>query len=217
MKLPNIQSPSVTLLHYSTLLLLAALLLFSGLPLCLGQGTLQITFDGSPLQAPGTATLITNYSETGMLFTPIDSTDPASAFVRQGGGVPGYPVPDNGTAYLQAGLGSTLMFSFSDGSLFGLTSVDLAGYSDVVPDFTVEFVGYLFNGGTVSTTFSGSGITFQTFYFDSRFTGLTRVEIPNEPWSLDNLVISVPEPNLWQFTSLALGLAAAGAFKRKRS
>jgi len=149
-----------------------------------------------------------------MLFTPTGPYEPGNQFTRNGGGISGYP--DDGTPYLQAGSGDSLAFSYADGSLFGLTSVDLAGYSDAVPHFTVEFVGYLFNGGTVSTTFSGSEITFQTFYFDSRFTGLTRVELPNEPWSLDKLVVSVPEPQVWQLTALATGLAAAGAFGKRR-
>ena len=139
--------------HKTTLPLIASLF-FGVLAQCLGQGTLQITFDGPPSQAPGTQYGITNYFESGMSFTPL----PGDELGRNGGGIPGYP--DNGTAYLQGG---SLSFSFANGALFGLNSVDLAGYSDAVPDFSVEFVGYLFNGNTVTQSFSGSGIAFQTF------------------------------------------------------
>src|SRR5207245_852077 len=73
--------------------------------------------------------------------------------------------PDNGTAYLQAGSGTTLMFSYNGGSLFGVAAVDLAGYSTVVPDFSVPFIGYRPDGSTVSTNFPGTGINFRTVYF----------------------------------------------------
>lgn len=38
---------------------------------------------------------------------------------------------------------------------------------------------------------------FQTFDFANypQFSGLTRVEIPTYGWSLDNLVVIIPEPN----------------------
>lgn len=77
-----------------------------------------------------------------------------------------------------------------------MLAVDLGGYSTVVPDFTVNFVGYRSDGRTVATSFSGTGIDFQTYYFGSDWEfGLTRVEIPNYAWSLDNLVVSIPEPS----------------------
>jgi len=168
-----------------------------------GRGTFPITFDGPPAQPRGTAALVTNYYESGMSFTPIISTDRNSAFVRQGGGVSFYP--DDGTTYLQAGLGSTLMFSFTNGSVFDLVSVYLAEYSTVVPyAVTVPFIGYRSDGSTVTNSFTTDGIIdgtgpladFQTFYFDSQFTSLTRVEIPTSGWSLDNLSVSVPEPTI---------------------
>jgi hypothetical protein len=110
--------------------------------------------------------------------------------------------PENGTVYLQAGLGSTLMFSFLDGTVFNVVSVDLAEYSTVVPVLTVPFVGYRHDGSVVTTNMTPDGIIdgtgpladFETFYFDDRFTDLDRVEIPTHGWSLDNLVVSIPEP-----------------------
>jgi hypothetical protein len=108
--------------------------------------------------------------------------------------------PNDGTPYLNASVGETLMFGLQDGSRFGLTSVDLAGYSDIVPNFTIEFVGYHSDGSTITESFSGSGLNFKTYDFSSDWSsGLTMVEIPDDGWSLDNLVVSVPEPGIGAF------------------
>jgi hypothetical protein len=172
-----------------------------------GQGTLQITFDGPPIQAPGTGRIVTDYFESGMLFTATNPITHNVDFMRNGGGISGFP--DDGTAYLQGGP-STLMFSFTNLFLFGLVSVDLAEYSTYFSNepVTVPFIGYQLDGSTVTNVFTTDGIIdgtgpladFQTFYF-TNFTDLARVEIagPTDPlgglgWSLDNLVISIPEP-----------------------
>jgi hypothetical protein len=163
-----------------------------------GQGTLQITFDGPPLQPPGSDYFVTNYYESGLVFQPLPGS---YGFGRV---FPGYPAdPQDGTAYLRAALGDSLMFSFANGSLFGLASVDLAEYSTGQQyPITVQFIGYYADGGTITTSFTTDGIIdgtgpladFQTFTFGSGWTGLTRVEVPGYLWSLDNLVVAVPEP-----------------------
>jgi hypothetical protein len=167
----------------------------------LGQGTLQITFDGPPVQPPGTAYTVTNYYESGMSFRPLAGS---YGFGRVGASPVSFQ-PDNGSAYLQATLApaETLRFSFTNNSVFNLNSVDLAEYSTVVPNaVTVHFVGYRHDGSIVTTDFTTDGIIdgtgpladFQTFYFGKQFTDLDRVEIPTYGWSLDNLVVSIPEP-----------------------
>jgi hypothetical protein len=161
------------------------------------QGTFTVTFNGPPVQPPGTQSGVQSYYESGVWFLPFPGSE--FGFVRNGGGILGYP--DNGTAYLQAGFASTLIFGMEDGSSFDPVSVDLAEYSDVLRDpVTVHFVGYR-RDGTVLTddirtagVFNGSAPVFQTFTFDPAFSDLVRVEIPYPPWSLDNLVVSVPEP-----------------------
>lgn len=180
----------------------AGWVLFCFLAQCQGQGTLQITFDGPPVQPPGTAKIVQEYDEAGMSFTPIPGS--LYGFVRVGINPVGGR-PDNGTAYLQAGLGSTLRFSFTNGTYFDLVSVDLAEYSTLFQEpLMVHFVGYRHDGTVVTTDVTTDGIIdgtgpladFQTFYFSSPFTDLDRVEIPTYGWSLDNLVVSrdVPEP-----------------------
>lgn len=175
---------------------------------CLAQGTFNVTFDGAPFPPPQSSHSVTNYSEAGISFTPIPSTHD---FSRVG---VGYPIdPQNGTADLRSGLGQSVTFSFINGSVLNLISVDLAEYSTAVPDpVTVQFVGYYADGSTTTTSFTTDGIIdgtgpladFQTFYFNQDWSGLTRVEIPTSGWSLDNLVVSIPEPG----TSALLALGA---------
>jgi hypothetical protein len=96
------------------------------------------------------------------------------------------------------------MFSLTNGGAFGLTSVDLAEYSTAFQSpLTVHFVGHRQDGSTVTTDFVTDGVIdgtgpladFVTFYFDQEWTDLTRVEIPGWGWSLDNLVVAIPEPS----------------------
>jgi hypothetical protein len=179
--------------------------------LCHGQGTFTITFDGPPIQPTNSDYLVQFYTEDGVNFTPLPGS---YGFGRNGGGWT--PIsPYDGTAYLDAAQGESLQFSFSDGSLFGLASVDLAGYSTVVPDFTVDFIGYRSDGSTITTSFSGSGINFQTYYFGSDWSSdLTRVEIPYPIWCMDNLVVAVPEPG--EVALFGLGVFAIWSWRKSR-
>jgi hypothetical protein len=157
------------------------------------------------------------YHESGIWFLPIPGTD---QFARNGGGISFYP--DNGTAYLQAGLGDSLMWGMDGGSSFDPLSVDLAEYSAVVRNpVTVHFVGYRRDGTVVSDdittagTFNGIAPVFQTYYFDRGFSDLVRVEIPTIAWSLDNLVLSIPEPSTGALAGLGAALFGLGLFKQR--
>ena len=165
-----------------------------------GHGALHITFDGSLMIPAGAAYSVTDYYESDMVFKPL-----AFSFGRVAVNPASFR-PDNGTAYLQAALTQSLMFSFTNGSLFQLVSVDLAEYSTVLPDaVTVHFVGYRADGSIVTTDLTTDGIIdgtgpladFETFHFGPEFSSLARVEIPSWGWSLDNLYVSVPEPETW--------------------
>lgn len=199
------------------LLVITALLL--SLRVAEAQGTFQsldITFDGPPTIARGTGKIVGNYDEAGMSFTPVDPGAPWAGFVRNGGGIPG--MPENGTAYLQAVVGSTLKLSLWNGSPFNCVSADLAGYSTVVPDAVFNFVGYRQDGTTVTADFSMNGIDFQTYYFGSGFSDLVRVELPNDYWgSLDNLVVSydVPEPGAGTLLVVGAGLLGLRLLRRR--
>lgn len=175
------------------------------------QEVLHITFDGPPIQPPGTEYRVEEYVESGVLFTPIPRPLPAPyGFARRGPSVAAGSsesgVPEYGSAYLRAAFGDSLRFSFINGSLFDLVSVRLAEYSTLAPDaVTVHFVGYRRDGSTVATDFTTDGVIdwigplddFQTFSFDGMgFTNLARVEIPTSGWSLDDLMLSVADAGL---------------------
>jgi len=182
---------------------LAAFGLLSATAQCHAQGSFQITFDGDPVQPPGTSYFVQQYFESGAWFRPLGVIGPGNGFSRRGGGSPSF-IPDNGTAYIATAFGDSLQFSFLHGSPFSLVSVDLAEYSTTVPNaVTVPFVGYRSDGSVVNASFTTDGIIdgtgpiadFQTFHFCPQFSNLTRVEIPTYGWSLDNLVV-VPEPGM---------------------
>ena len=201
----------------SAVLLLAAVCIA---PKSRAQGTLQITFDGPPMIPPGTGVVATNYSESGMAFRPIP---PSYGFSRYGEGAPGGG-PDDGSTYLSAAVTQSLMFNSVDGLGFNLVSVDLAEYSAAFQEpITVHFVGYRQDGSIITTDFITDGIIdgtgpladFQTFYFDQEWSGLTRVEIPTSLWSLDNLVVSVPEPTSGILAILGAALTALSLRRHK--
>ena len=189
---------------------------------CQGQGTVLITFDGPPLQPRGTAYYVQQYYEAGIWCRPLGVVGPGNGFGRVGGGLT--PLPENGSAYLDALVGDSLAFSFVNESVFGLRSVDLAEYSTVVPNAaTVEFVGYRLDGSVVTSVFTTDGIIdgtgpladFQTFYFGPEFSGLTRVEVPIPGWSLDNLVVSIPEPGTGALAIVGATYLALRFLKRR--
>jgi hypothetical protein len=184
------------------------------------QGTFRytVTFDGFPYMAPTSEFLIDYYYEQGVVFTPIRT----GQFGRSGGQPALLGFPRNGTAYLFAMLGDSLAVSSLNGSRFGLVSVDLAEFSTLYQTpLSVPFVGYRSDGSIVVTEFITDGIIdgagpladFETFYFDSRFSDLVRLEIPGYGWTLDNMVFSsIPEPS-----TAALLLASALVLLTRKS
>ncbi|MGI8964860.1 MAG: PEP-CTERM sorting domain-containing protein [Limisphaerales bacterium] len=134
-------------------------------------------------------------------------------------------LPENGTAYLGAAANDSIKVSSANGAAFGLVSVDLAELSRTKYNngpVTVFFAGYYSDGSFVTTQFTTDGLlndidNFQTFYFDSRFTGLQRVEIPTGGWWLDNLVVAVPEPSSLVLFGLGGLFAAARLLYQRRS
>ncbi len=178
----------------------------------LRAGNVTITFDQPPLLTYEGQESFSSYSESGMRFTT------SNFFYRYHGAgtIMGSPVFPAGN-YLQGAGVWPLDVESSDGSLFGLVSVDLASYSLVFPTYDFGFVGYKPNGSTVSTSFAGGGIKFQTYQFGPEWSGLTRVEMPGpDPGSLDNLVLSIPEPGSGALFALgALSLSFSRNRRRK--
>jgi hypothetical protein len=187
---------------------------------CCGQGTIiQVAFDGPPKEEPpGGSVTITNYDEEGMSFTPIL---PSGYFTRV------WPISSlnayDGTIILRAGRPEeSLMFRFTNGAVFQIVSVDLAEFNIATGPATVSFLGYRHDGSTVSTNFITDGVIdndfplkdFQTFHFSPQFSNLDRVEVLPTRWSLDNLVVNIPEPDAFGLCLLAAALAGTGLFRR---
>jgi len=201
------------------LVVVAALMVFA--THLYSQGTtVTIGFDGPPTQFPGGGTTnVANYLEAGMSFTPI-APDPY--FVRRWPftGLDAY----DGTTYLWTGRpGQSLMFSFTNAAVFSMISVDLAEFGAFTSPATVGFLGYRHDGSVVSTNFTTDGIAdntgplqdFQTFFLGPQFSNLDRVEVPGYGWSLDNLVVSIPEPGGYRFLAIAAALAGARLLRRR--
>jgi len=160
-----------------------------------------------------------------MEFRPID---PNGRFGRSGGEEALLGFPRNGTAYLVAAFGYSLSVTSAFGARFGLVSADLAEFSTLYQTpLTVQFVGYKPDGSTVTTEFVTDGVIdgagpvndFETFYFDSRFADVTRVEVPTYRWSLDNMVFSnvVPEPSTWALGIVGVAVFSLRLLRRKRN
>ena len=162
---------------------------------------MTFTFEGAPR---GTELDVGTYYESAMRFAAIAP----GRVLLSGGGIPGYP--DDGTGYLEipdgypgvGGLSFGPTNTFPTLAPFNLVSFDGAVYDGEGPK-TLEFVGYKPMAGTVTNYFTVD-FQFQTFYLDSSFTDLFRVDVLNASWSLDNLVISeVPEPSCGALAVLA--------------
>jgi hypothetical protein len=198
----------------------AVVVLGAGFSQAYGQGT--VTFDGPPLQPPGTARVVQEYHELGMWFVPLPGTD---GFGRRGRN-PSFGWPDNGTAYIQAALGDSLQFGLDDGSEFGLISVDLAEYSDLFQTpRVVRFTGYRSDSSSVTNELVTDGIIdgtgpladFETLYFGPQFARLTWVQVSTIGWSLDNLVFDIPEPGAGALLVVGTALLGLRFLNRKRS
>jgi hypothetical protein len=112
-------------------------------------------------------------------------------------------------------------FGLTNGSAFGLTSVQLADpNSPSLSPVPITFLGHLSGGGTVTNTFTtpgGGATTFQNYTFNSAFaSGLTHVDILATRWAMDNLVFTVPEPSAACLLFLGGGLLAYARFRKQR-
>lgn len=181
---------------------------------CPGQGTMTIGFEGPPTVPPGTASIINQYSESGMRFWY--PSDPYSGLVLVNGTYAGSP--NNGTTHLETYAGSYVAFSLSPIGLFNLISFDATeSYNTTPGPETLHVVGYKndMTSSIIDLTTDGNR-QFQTFTLGPSFSNLIRVEITPSSWpgfALDNVGISgVPEPS----TGALVLLGAACAFGRSR-
>ena len=191
-----------------------------------GQGTTRaaITFDGpaypgAPAPTPRGIELNTAaYSEAGIVFWNLQAPQ---GVALTGGGIAS--LPDNGTPYLGMGVGGGLGFEFSDLRIFDLVSLDLGEGPTNFPDPVTVHVAALSASAPVWLTadITTDGINdgtgpltdFETFMFGDLFHDVFRVQITGGGFSLDNVVIQVPEPSAG---ALAV-LGAVFVLARRRS
>lgn len=189
-----------------------ALAIVAGVPEAKAQGT--ITFNGAAFFSG------TDYYELGMWFHTVI---PPGEYYHDGmAGLPAIQgpsnVPYNSTPYMiflrQDSPGDYVTLSLTNGSAFGLASVQLADpnspSSSMLP---ITFLGFRADGSTVTNTFTTPGNNADhllSYQFTSAFaSGLTSVQVDTTRWAMDNLVFSVPEPRTG--TLFALGFAAWAA------
>lgn len=206
MKAKYVMQPIITTLTRPLTLLLTTV----G-TLC-GQEAIRVTFDRYQMP-PGTVWSNGSYYAES-------SVQAEGRFTLRWSGDPLFP--DNGTAYLQPS-GGELFFVYRGATRsFDAVSVDLALYSvSSLEPVTVQFAasGYSRRQDIIATAqFTVAGVvdvqgrpTFQTFYFPPEFRGMYYLSVtPTAPlWSLDNLVVFIPEPasgTLLLFGALGLWL-----------
>lgn len=114
------------------------------------------------------------------------------------------------------------------GDPFSLGSIDLSEYSTLFANqpASVSFTGYLFGGGTVSTTFITDGVIdsiggvddFETFRFGTEFSNLLYLETNSFGYALDNLELNVVSlPSSLSLLALCVGaLVWNGAPKSRK-
>jgi|ERR1017187_564834 hypothetical protein len=176
-----------------------ALLLLTNILTSHGQGTISFdtysSFTG------------TNYYELGMGFHVAAPNGAVydHIYITEGG----RNLVSNSTPFMafwnQYSANNYVFFGLTNGSSFGLTSVQLADTdSQSYTLFPITFRGYRDDGHVVTETFitPGNGANSLLDYeFTSDFAfGLTRVDIYTginpAHWAMDNLVFTVPEPGV---------------------
>ncbi len=165
----------------------------------------------------------TDYTESGMAFRLIIPQGASRDYMGITYGADN--TPRNGTPFMgwfrQFNPYNYVSLSLTDGSLFGLTSVDLADpISPSLSPVTISFIGYLTGGTTVTNTFTTPGngaTTFANYQFNPDFTTplFTHVDILAPRWAMDNLVFVIPEPGAAGL--FLFGLLAGIANRRQRS
>ena len=128
--------------------------------------------------------------------------------------------PNNGSAYVQSSVSSSVFIESAGNNVFSLLSLDLGEYSQYANTVSVKIIGFKQSGGQVSdnlqldNVFDGlDGVAdFQRLQFDTGWSGLTRIELDSGAYSLDNIELNltaVPVPAAtWLLASGLLGLLA---------
>jgi hypothetical protein len=121
--------------------------------------------------------------------------------------------PNDGTTYLETLVNTTVVLNSLSAVPFGLIAFDVAGFQPPYTPPTLQVVGLLQNGTTVTNDFSGIGTSFQTVHLGSGFVNLNTVDLTGG-FAFDNIVVGIPEPSTGVL--LALGTLLGVGYVRAR-
>lgn len=140
-------------------------------------------------------------------------------------------INDNGTRALFASGGSPASFTMTKvgGGTFSVSALDASVYYRTAPANTIQLIGTLFGGGTITHTINTS-TAWATFALPSSFTNLTSLQflsgtnggfLSDSGLAIDNINLGahgvVPEPETWALMILGFGLVGAAARRSRRA
>ncbi len=195
-----------------------ALTLIAGLAMSFGaQAAVTITFDEFPANNNNTP-IITEYTGLGVNF----DSDNAGTWGGISAGDPGNWGLEgtNGAAFLgNNGLGGTTITSIYFSSLINNVSFDTSRSlgSSVGQTLTVNAYNFATLVSSQTITFGDintwTSVSFATSGIDSLF--LVGSDSGFSPYGIDNLVVAVPEPEMYGMLLAGLGLMGFMAYRRR--
>jgi hypothetical protein len=157
------------------------------------EGAVVIDFE--PPTLPNGAAGISKWEEAGLRFVAGDTIVHNALALGAGPS----RSPHNGGSFLQFLSGQGLLsITAINGGIFSPVSVDLAEYSTVFPvPKTLTFTGTKPDGTTILQTFTTDGVIdgngpkadFQTFDFRREFSGIVRLSVDTQIYSIDRLLV----------------------------
>lgn len=187
--------------------------------LCLQAGATTIGFEGV---VPNTSSIVpvTPYTESGFTFTNLHNATGSDGIFGSAAS------NSNGTATFvfctyNNGCGTDVFVTLTaaDASPFSLTSIDAGNWQAATTAGSIDLIGHLVSGGTVTTSIT-AGKTWETFAI-SGFHDLISVDFYGRAVyavAIDNLELNAtPSSNVPEPTSIALlGLGLAGLVAGRR-
>jgi len=160
----------------------------------------MLDIEAGPDQPTASTEDVSVYRENDFALQPDDSSGSAT-ILRTVSGEPASP--NNGGAFLRVDESQSFELKDSNGRTFNAVHLDLAEFSsaDSEPQ-EISWKGYRIDGSEVTHTFVTDGFNdgtlagddFETFYFPSTFTNITRLEALSHRFAVDNIRVTISDP-----------------------